>query len=322
MSALHALARDLMRLSAALAPKARADWARAMQAEFEAINNSGPALEWALGCLVTATSWRLRTDGGYPLAFLVAIATSVWFDKHWQEYVQSGTDWNLHGWNNPMLIAGVALPVCVAAAIVQRRSANAVWLLAIATAIALSAWLHSQWLDLLHNPSTESMPAWAAAILVLSLALPGVIAAAITWRLRADTVYVTALIGLITVGHWLDIGLWDQLPQPGTTQFLTLAAASPYLNLALPCLLLCAFRPDRTLLTIFVTSLINGGLTRAIGSVVLPMLNDPFNVAGNHPAVPNFVIALFFSWSVFGAALAGGAAGWTLGMLGRRFRAA
>lgn len=326
MNPLHALARAIMHASAWLAPKDRAGWGRAMQAEFAAIEAGGSALEWALGCLANAAGWRLRADGGYLLAFLAAIATSIWFRDHW--YVQPNTNWNLHSWDNTMLIAGMALPISVAVAVMQRPRANAGWLLAIAVAVALSVWVHGHWREVMQSSTTQSLPVWVAAMLVLKLALPGSITAAITWRLRADTVYITALVGLILVANWLDLGLWNAFADRSTDQFFstgqffTLVNASPYITLALPCLLLCLFRPDRALLTVFVASLINGGLADGIATFILPMLADPFTSKGNHPEVPNVIMALLFSRSMFGAAVIGAAAGWALGTLGRRLRPA
>lgn len=322
MNALHTLARLMLRACVALAPKHRADWTRAMQAEFEAVEAGGPALEWALGCLATAAGWRLRADGGYLLAFLAAIATSVWFDNHWQEYVRPGVNWNLSAWDNTMVILGMALPVCVIAAVVRRPRPAAVWLLAIAAAIALFAWDQGQWREVMQSSTTRLLPPWAAAMLVLNLALPGSITAAICWRLRDDTIYVTALVGLIAAAWWLDGVRWDQFPHPTTDQFFSLAAASPYIRLALPCLLLCVYRPDRALLTLFVTLLLNAWLAGQIAAFPLSLLADPFKAAGNHPNVPNVIMALLFSWSMFGAAVIGAATGWTLGTLGRRLRPA
>lgn len=326
MNALHTLARLMLHACVALAPKHRADWSRAMQAEFAAIEAGGPALAWALGCLATAAGWRLRTDGGYLVAFVAAVATSIWFRDHW--YVQPNTNWNLHSWDNTMLIAGMALPISVAVAVMQRPRANAGWLLAIAVAVALSVWVHGHWREVMQSSTTQSLPVWVAAMLVLKLALPGSITAAITWRLRADTVYITALVSLILVANWLDLGIWNAFADRSTDQFFstgqffTLVNASPYITLALPCLLLCLFRPDRALLTVFVASLINGGLADGIATFILPMLADPFTSKGNHPEVPNVIMALLFSWSMVGAAVTGGAAGWGLGTLGRRFRLA
>jgi hypothetical protein len=321
MSALHALARVMLHASVALAPKHRADWTRAMRAEFEAIDAGGQALDWALGCLATAAGWRLRADWGYLLSFAAMIGTSIWFGDHWQEYKQPGTTWNLFAWDNSMLILGLALPVCVAVAVRRRPTTNAGWLLVIAAAIALSAWVHGHWRDVMHTAAGDSLPALAVAMLVLKLALPGSIAAAICWRLKTDTAYVTALVGLIVVAHWLDRGMWNAFPDRSTEQFFALAHASPYVSLALPCLLLCVYRPDRTLLTLFVALLINGSMASSI-TTVLPMLADPFKVAGNHPEVPNAVMAGLFSWAMFGPGLVGAATGWTLGTLGRRLRRA
>lgn len=320
MSALHALAHGIMHASAWLAPKDRAGWTRAMLAEFDALEGSGPALEWALGCAAAAAVWRLRANGGYLLAFLVAVATSIWFRDHWREYAQPG-NWNLAAWDNTMLIPGLALPLCILAAGRRDRPLTVV-LLVIAAVIAASVLVNSQWREVMLSSRTLALPAWAWTILGLMLALPGAIAAAICWRLRADTVYVTALVGLIVVAHWLDRGMWDAFPDPSPERFFALAAASPYLTLALPSFLLCAWRPDRTMLTIFVVSLVNGSLASHIAIFILPILADSFRVAGNHPEVPSVVMAILFSWPTIGAAMLGGAAGWTAGGLGRRFRPA
>ena len=322
MKALHRLARLVLHASVTLAPKHRADWTRAMQAEFEAIEAGGPALEWALGCLANAAGWRLRTDGGFLIAFAAMIGTSIWFRDHWRDYRQPGTTWNMFGWDNSMLILGLALPVCVAVAVRRRPTANAGWLLVIAAAIALSAWVHGHWRDVMHTAAGDSLPALAVAMLVLKLALPGSIAAAICWRLKTDTAYVTALVGLIVVAHWLGIAIWRSVPNPSTDQFFAIVDAYRYASLALPCLLLCVYRPDRTLLTLFMVLLVNDGLSDSIVTFILPMLADPFKVAGNHPEVPNAVMALLFTWEAVGPAVIGGAAGWTLGTLGRRLRPA
>lgn len=317
MNALHTLARLMLHACVALAPKHRADWSRAMQAEFAAIEAGGPALAWALGCLATAARWRLKTDGGYLLAFLAAVATSIWFHDHWLEYAQPG-DWNLAAWDNTMLIPGLALPVCILAAGRRDRPLTAI-LLVIAVGIAAAVLVNSQWRETMLSSRTLALPAWAWVIVGLMLALPGAIAAAICWRLRADTVYVTALVGLIAVTWWLDRAMWDQFPDASTDQFFTLAAVSPYISLALPCLLLCIYRPDRTLLTLFVTLLLNAILPNSI-TFLLPMLADPFTSKGNNPEVPNILMALLSGWSLYGAGLAGAAGGWTLGTLGRRLR--
>lgn len=319
MSALHALAHAIMHASAWLAPKDRAGWGRAMQAEFDAMDSGGAALEWALGCVATATSWRLRTDGGYLLAFLVAVATSIWFRDHWQEYAQPG-NWNFNAWDNTMLIPGLALPVCILASC--RRDSTRYWLLVIAAVIGAALLINSQWRETMLSSRTLALPAWAWTIVGLKLALPGAIAAAICWRLRADTAYVTALVVMIAVTWWLDRAMWDHFLDSSTERFFALATASPYLSLALPSFLLCAWRPDRTLLTIFVVSLVNGFLASHIATFILPILADSVGVAGSHPEVPSVVMAILFSWPAIGAAMVGGAAGWTVNLLGRRFRPA
>lgn len=320
MSPQQALARLMLRASVALAPKHRAGWTRAMQAEFEALDDNGPALEWALGCLATAAGWRLRADTPYLIAFTAMIGTSIWFRDHW--YVQPNTNWNLYGWDNAMVVWGLALPVCVAAAIGRRPKASGIWLLAIAAVIAISALSHGHWREVMQSSTTRSLPVWVAAMLVLKLALPGGIAAAASWRLRTDTAYVTALVGLIVAAHWLGIAIWRSVPNPSTDQFFAIVDAYRYASLALPCLLLCAYRPDRTLLTLFVVLLINDALADGIVTFILPMLADPSTTTGNHPEVPNVIMALIFSWNMFGPAVIGAAAGWTLGTLGRRLRLA
>lgn len=319
MSALHTLARLMLHAGVALAPKHRADWTRAMQAEFEAIEAGTPALEWALGCLATAAGWRLRADGGHLLAFAAAVATSIWFRDHWLEYAQPG-DWNLAAWDNTMLIPGLTLPFCILAA-GQRDRPQTFLLLAIAVGIAVPVWINSEWRETMLSSRSLALPVWAWMILGLMLALPGAIAAAICWRLRADSAYVTALIGITAAAWWLDRAMWDQFPDASTGQFSTLATVSPYISLALPCLLLCVYRPDRTMLTLFVTLLLNAILPNSI-TFLLPLLADPFTSKGNHPEIPNILMALLSGWSLYGAGLAGAAGGWTLGTLGRRLRPA
>ncbi|MBI5938956.1 MAG: hypothetical protein HY859_00880 [Caulobacterales bacterium] len=218
-----------------------------------------------------------------------------------------------------MLIPGLALPLCILAA-GRRDRPKTVVLLAIAAAIAAVILFNRQWRETMLSSRTLALPAWAWMIVGLMLALPGAIFAAICWRLRADTVYVTALVVMIAVTWWLDRAMWDHFLDPSTERFFALAAASPYLSLALPTFLLCAWRPDRTLMTIFVVSLVNGSLATQIATFILPILADSSSAAGNHPQVPRVVMAILFSWPAIGAAVVGGSAGWTLGTLGRRLR--
>lgn len=63
----------IMKMAAVTAPKARSDWTAAMAAEFAALKTE--RLAWALGCLMTAAGWRLRTEAMYLL--LVATTVSV-----------------------------------------------------------------------------------------------------------------------------------------------------------------------------------------------------------------------------------------------------
>lgn len=64
------LSRWIMRSATANPPAGREDWARAMKAEFEAMD--GDRLGWAFGCWTVMAGWRLRTDALFLIA-LVAI---------------------------------------------------------------------------------------------------------------------------------------------------------------------------------------------------------------------------------------------------------
>jgi hypothetical protein len=54
----------------------REDWARAMLAEFDALEGSRTG--WALGCLGAAIGWRLKADGVYLLVFVATASSSAW----------------------------------------------------------------------------------------------------------------------------------------------------------------------------------------------------------------------------------------------------
>src|SRR5436190_1995922 len=53
----------MMRLATRRPPPARAEWALAMQREFETMERGG--LGWAFGCLTTRLGWTLRTQWLY-----------------------------------------------------------------------------------------------------------------------------------------------------------------------------------------------------------------------------------------------------------------
>lgn len=54
------LSSAVMTLATSLLPAERAEWAAAMQAELESMNDRRSALSWALGCLRAGISERLR----------------------------------------------------------------------------------------------------------------------------------------------------------------------------------------------------------------------------------------------------------------------
>lgn len=58
-------------------PPSRSEWAAAMQAEIEAIENPGAALAFAWGCLSAACLRRLRTLEGVLIAVRIAAATTI-----------------------------------------------------------------------------------------------------------------------------------------------------------------------------------------------------------------------------------------------------
>jgi hypothetical protein len=65
------LADWIMRNLTRHAPAERQDWARAMQAEYDAMSDQ--RLSWALGCWRAVLEWRIRAEGPY-LAVLLVIA--------------------------------------------------------------------------------------------------------------------------------------------------------------------------------------------------------------------------------------------------------
>ncbi len=53
------LARALIQLGGRIAPSSRQDWARAMDAELDAVEGDGRALRWAAGCALTCAAERV-----------------------------------------------------------------------------------------------------------------------------------------------------------------------------------------------------------------------------------------------------------------------
>lgn len=67
----HALGRHLVRIM----PVSRRDWALGMQAEIEAIDEPGPAVEFALGCIQVGYRRKLQTVSGVLAATRWGVAT-------------------------------------------------------------------------------------------------------------------------------------------------------------------------------------------------------------------------------------------------------
>lgn len=61
----------LMRFTSVITPQARSEWREAMQAEYQVMDRG--RLSWSLGCLITATGWRMKAEAFY-VALLVASA--------------------------------------------------------------------------------------------------------------------------------------------------------------------------------------------------------------------------------------------------------
>jgi hypothetical protein len=78
------IAHWLMKLVRVVTPDNRAEWARAMSAEFAALDRKAGHIAWAAGCLATAGMWRLQASALYlallaalPVLWNVAISTLI-----------------------------------------------------------------------------------------------------------------------------------------------------------------------------------------------------------------------------------------------------
>lgn len=69
----------IMRLATRRPPPARAEWARAMQCEFETMASGG--LSWALGCLSTRFGWFFRAQWLYLLLLLLPPFYIYWLGR-------------------------------------------------------------------------------------------------------------------------------------------------------------------------------------------------------------------------------------------------
>jgi hypothetical protein len=74
MARRNSLAEWIIDLASSNPPRDREEWARAMRSEFDALE--GARVGWALGCLGTAMSWRLKADWGFLLLFAATCALS------------------------------------------------------------------------------------------------------------------------------------------------------------------------------------------------------------------------------------------------------
>lgn len=90
MSVFRILAGWIMRLATLRPPPARAEWATAMEREYETLEHG--ALGWALGCLTTRIGWTLRAQWLYILLLLlppimVNYADELLFDLAWYRII-------------------------------------------------------------------------------------------------------------------------------------------------------------------------------------------------------------------------------------------
>jgi hypothetical protein len=86
MTLSRSLAASIMRLATRRPPPARADWALAMEREYETLERG--QLGWALGCLTTRIGWTLRAQWLYILLLAVPAIYGYWmaqllFDLAW-----------------------------------------------------------------------------------------------------------------------------------------------------------------------------------------------------------------------------------------------
>jgi hypothetical protein len=99
-----------MRAAAALAPASRANWVQAMQAEFETLDGGGAALGWAIGCVATASGWRLHAEAFYLAALSVAIIGSDWVSRIWLQAVAPFSSGEFLFWVHTISIVCLAGP--------------------------------------------------------------------------------------------------------------------------------------------------------------------------------------------------------------------
>lgn len=78
------IAHWLMKLARVAAPENRTEWAHAMSAEFDALDEKSNRTAWAAGCVSTVFAWRLQASALYLIALIaipvlwnVAISTLI-----------------------------------------------------------------------------------------------------------------------------------------------------------------------------------------------------------------------------------------------------
>lgn len=208
---------------------------------------------------------------------------------------------------------------CFASALGWRVRTDAAYLTVLAVTFAAFLWVDIRWITSappgpphIFNAWQEGMLVTAAALLVL-----GGLATAAGRPPRIDLAYVATLAALIVAATGVDWIMWDLWTD--REAFFTRAHLSTWLHIGLPCLALTLFRRKLAPMTVLMVLLTNGDAIGGTGLFIAPMLADPFVSKGNHPDVPNLVMALLFSWTMFGPALVGATAGWILAVSWRRY---
>jgi hypothetical protein len=188
------------------------------------------------------------------------------------------------------------------------------WTVGLATALTPAdrkSWVMAMRAELHTIESDGQALAWAG----------GGLTAAMGWALRAEAVFLAALIGIcfgdaylippaMALTKALGAGTW--LQQADTANTLILGSAALTLSLC---------RPRRILATVLLMPAVigRGGATGFLAIVLPQIVADPLAWRHNHPPVPNWEMALLFIWSFWWPALAGAALAWLTLQLRRRW---
>ena len=118
-------ARVVMSLAESIAPPARAEWSAAMRAEFEALAGGAGSLNWAMGCLVSATGWRVQPEAGWVLTTALGCCVSYLIQAQMFMVFVSCAQGNSFAWYYAMqtLQAGLLFVLCFALVAVWPRRA-------------------------------------------------------------------------------------------------------------------------------------------------------------------------------------------------------